>query len=173
MDVQLLFCGGCCFQDLLKNGTLLSCVVPIKLFSLCVVIFTFFKIYIRNLRDNSVGHSINNNNDIYIYIYIYIKWQIGKRKRKPTELQYNKYWKSAQYICRAEWVTNLLPGFPRLGFSGKLYIYIYIFEICIFRQLFFVNANFIKHNRHFMSTYFLLDPFEFPYYFYRIWGELI
>ena len=24
-----------------------------------------------------------------------------------------------------------------------------------------------------MSTYFLLDLFEFPYYFYRIWGELI
>ena len=53
-----------------------------------------------------------------------------------------------------------------------LYIYIYIY-IYIFRQLFFVNANFIKHNRHFMSTYFLLDPFEFPYYFYRIRGELI
>ena len=50
------------------------------------------------------------------------------------------------------------------------YIYIYI---CIFRQHFFVNANFIKHNRHFMSTYFLLDPFEFPYYFYCILGELI
>ena len=49
-------------------------------------------------------------------------------------------------------------------------IYIYI---CIFRQHFFVNANFIKHNRHFMSTYFLLDPFEFPYYFYCILGELI
>ena len=47
-----------------------------------------------------------------------------------------------------------------------IYIYIYIF-IFIFRQHFFVNANFIKHNRHFMSTYFLLDPFEFPYYFYR------
>ena len=47
------------------------------------------------------------------------------------------------------------------------------FKICIFRQHFFVNANFIKHNRHFMSTYFLLDPFEFPYYFYRILGELI
>ena len=46
-----------------------------------------------------------------------------------------------------------------------VYIYIYI---CIFRQHFFVNANFIKHNRHFMSTYFLLDPFEFPYYFYCI-----
>ena len=38
---------------------------------------------------------------------------------------------------------------------------------------FFVNANFIKHNRHVMSTYFLLDPFESPYYFYRIRGELI
>ena len=24
-----------------------------------------------------------------------------------------------------------------------------------------------------MSTYFLLDPFEFPYYFYRIRGKLI
>ena len=24
-----------------------------------------------------------------------------------------------------------------------------------------------------MSTYFLLDPFEFPYYFYRIRGELV
>ena len=24
-----------------------------------------------------------------------------------------------------------------------------------------------------MSTYFLLDPFELPYYFYRIQGELI
>ena len=24
-----------------------------------------------------------------------------------------------------------------------------------------------------MPTYSLLDPFEFPYYFYRIWGELI
>ena len=55
-----------------------------------------------------------------------------------------------------------------------LYIYIYIYiYICIFRQHFFVNANFIKHNRHFMPTYFLLDPFEFPYYFYRIRGKLI
>ena len=42
-----------------------------------------------------------------------------------------------------------------------IYIYIYIY------------ANFIKHNRHLMPTYLLLDPFEFPYYFYRIRGELI
>ena len=54
----------------------------------------------------------------------------------------------------------------------QIYIYIYIY-IYILRQHFFVNANFIKHNRHFMSTYFLLAPFEFPYYFYRIRGELI
>ena len=53
-----------------------------------------------------------------------------------------------------------------------MHIYIYIY-VCIFWQHFFVNTNFIKHNRHFMSTYFLLDPFEFPYYFYRIRGELI
>ena len=32
----------------------------------------------------------------------------------------------------------------------SLYIYVYIY------------ATFIKHNRHFMPTYFLLDPFEFP-----------
>ena len=36
-----------------------------------------------------------------------------------------------------------------------------------------IYTNFINHNRHFMSIYFLLDPFEFPYYFYRIRGELI
>ena len=47
------------------------------------------------------------------------------------------------------------------------------FKICIFWQHFFVNTNLIKHNSHFMPTYFLLDPFEFPYYFYRICGELI
>ena len=52
-----------------------------------------------------------------------------------------------------------------------MYIYMYIY-ICIFRQHFFVNANFIKHNRHFMPTYSLLDPFEFPYYFYRIRGGI-
>ena len=53
-----------------------------------------------------------------------------------------------------------------------IYIYIYIYT-CIFRQHFFVNANFIEHDRHFMPTYSLLDPFEFPYYFYCIRGELI
>ena len=45
--------------------------------------------------------------------------------------------------------------------------------ICIFWQHFFVNTNFIKHNRHFLSTYFLLNLFIFPYCFYRIRRELI
>ena len=45
--------------------------------------------------------------------------------------------------------------------------------VCVFWTHFFVNTNFIKHNRHFMSTYLLLDPFEFLYYFYRIQRELI
>ena len=52
----------------------------------------------------------------------------------------------------------------------QFYIYIYIYIIYIY---IYIYANFIKHNRHFMPTYFLLDPFEFPYYFYRILGELI
>ena len=57
-----------------------------------------------------------------------------------------------------------------------MYIYVCVYSydyICIFWRHFFVNTNFIKHNRHLMSTYFLLDPFEFPYYFYRIRGGLI
>ena len=58
-----------------------------------------------------------------------------------------------------------------------VYIYVYMcicMYICICIHIYeYIYANFIKHNRHFMSTYFLLDPFEFPYYFYRIRGELI
>ena len=39
------------------------------------------------------------------------------------------------------------------------YIYVYV---SIFRQHFFVNANFIKHNRQFMSTYFLRSSVRIP-----------
>ena len=46
--------------------------------------------------------------------------------------------------------------------NTHIYIYIYIY----------IYTNFIQHNKHFMSTYFRLDPFEFPYYFYRIRGGL-
>ena len=49
-----------------------------------------------------------------------------------------------------------------------IYIYIYIYIIYIY-----IYTNFIKHNRYFLSTYFLLDPFVFPYCFYRIRRELV
>ena len=42
-------------------------------------------------------------------------------------------------------------------------------NICVY---IYIYTNFIKHNRHFMSTYFLLDQFEFLYYFYHIWGGI-
>ena len=34
----------------------------------------------------------------------------------------------------------------------KIYIY-------IFWQHFFINAYFVEHNRHLLSTYFFVDPF--------------
>ena len=50
------------------------------------------------------------------------------------------------------------------------YIYIYIY---IYWQHFFINTNFVEHNRHFLSTYFLVDRFILPYWFYNIRRELI
>ena len=49
-------------------------------------------------------------------------------------------------------VHHWRPTLMHLGcMIEKEYIYIYIY-ICIFWQHFFVDTNFIKHNRHFMST---------------------
>ncbi len=45
--------------------------------------------------------------------------------------------------------------------------------VCVFCQHFFINTNFVEHNRHFVSTYLLVDPFILPYCFYRIQQELI
>ena len=92
---------------------------------------------------------------VYIYIYSVFVWYIYIYAHKLYIYIYI-------YIVCVFLCVYIL--------SHTFYIYIYI---CIFRQHFFVNANFIKHNRHFMSTYFLLDPFEFLYYFYCILGELI
>ena len=50
------------------------------------------------------------------------------------------------------------------------YVYIYIY---IYWQHFFVNTKFVEHNRHFLSTYFLVDPFILPYWFYNIQWELL
>ena len=42
-----------------------------------------------------------------------------------------------------------------------IYIYIYIY------------TNFVEHNIHFLSRYFLVDPFILAYWFYNIRRELI
>ena len=84
------------------------------------------------------------------------------------------------YVCtyRRSYTSTSIYRDIEMVTHGTIYLSIYLsthacicMYICIFRQHFFVNANFIKHNRHFMPTYFLLDPFEFPYYFYRIGGN--
>ena len=49
-----------------------------------------------------------------------------------------------------------------LSLSLSLYIYIYIY----------IYTNFVEHNRHFLSKYFLVDPFILPYSFYSIRQEL-
>ena len=49
-----------------------------------------------------------------------------------------------------------------------IYIYIYIYW-----QHFFINSNFVEHNKHFLSTYFLVDPFILSNRFYNIRQELI
>ena len=100
-------------------------------------------------------------NTLYIYIYIYIYrnfdyfiWIILSIRSEEVLL----FLVFLIYIKTHNRMTVFC-------FFLKKYIYIYIYI--------YIYANFIKHNRHFMSTYFLLDPFEFPYYFYRIRGELI
>ena len=40
----------------------------------------------------------------------------------------------------------------------KIYIYIYIY----------IYTNFVEYNRYFLCTYFLVDPFILPYWFYSI-----
>ena len=47
-----------------------------------------------------------------------------------------------------------------------------LYKIKCFNRI-YIYTNFIKHNGHFLSTYFLLDPFVFWYCFYRIRRELI
>ena len=46
-------------------------------------------------------------------------------------------------------------------FVCALYIYIYIY------------IYLVEHNRHFLSTYFLVDPFILPYWFYNIRRKLV
>ena len=66
--------------------------------------------------------------------------------------------------------THLKMLFTKCVYKPYVFnIYIYnIYNIYIY-----IYINVIKHNRHFMFTYFLLGPFEFLYCFCRIRGGLI
>ena len=43
------------------------------------------------------------------------------------------------------------------------YIYVYIIcnHICIYIYI-YIYTNFVEHDRYFLSTYFLVDPFILP-----------
>ena len=111
---------------------------------------TLFALALRSTNANFIKH---NRHFMSTYFLL-----------DPFEFPYYFYRIPGELI----YVLSIVVRIP----STCIYIYIYIY-IYIFWQHFFVNTIFIKHNRHFMSTYFLLDPFEFPYYFYHIRGELI
>ena len=57
----------------------------------------------------------------------------------------------------------------RISLPLSLSIYIYI-DIYIHM---YIYTNFVEHNGHFLSTYFLVDPFILLYWFYSIRRELI
>ena len=54
------------------------------------------------------------------------------------------------------------------SFYNLTYIYIYIFW-----QHFLIHTYLIEHNRHFLSTYFFVNPFNFLYWSYDIWRESV
>ena len=108
---------------------------------------------------SSLSLSLSLSHSLYIYIYIcvcvcvcvcvWFERERGRKRERERERECGRGYASIKQMMKHRIVRY------------ELYIYIYIYE------------NFIKHNRHFMSTYFLLDPFEFPCYLYRIRGELI
>ena len=80
------------------------------------------------------------------------------------------YFLSLWYHPTWDWTPSSQTINKHSNHYAYIYIYIYIY---IYRQHFFINTNFVEHNRHFLSTYFLLDPFILPYCFYRIGRELM
>ena len=47
------------------------------------------------------------------------------------------------------------------------------FKICIFWQHLFIDTYLIEHNRHFLSTYFFVNPLELLYRSYNILRILV
>ena len=63
---------------------------------------------------------------------------------------------SSSVLVRLTWIVFVIGG--RWPYSWCL----------ILRQHLFINTNFVVYNRYFLSTYFLVDPFILPYWFYSI-----
>ena len=81
------------------------------------------------------------------------------------------YWlKWAVCYYKPHWKENWTiqqPNCPVPNFS----VLNYLISNCL--DTIYIYTNFIEHNRHFLSTHFLQDPFVLPYCFYRIRRELI
>ena len=90
---------------------------------------------------------------VYIYIYRFIQWLVFVQQHYFLQSRHQ-----AWLLGRSIITTSPECSSSNLRYHQTLLDCLYIY---------------IKHNRHFMPTYFLLDPFESPYYFYRIRGELI
>ena len=88
----------------------------------------------------------------YIYIYIYksnvLTWEASRLYR----------WQKCPMI------KNVAPKICSL----QEYVYIYIYW-----QHFSINTYFIEHNKHFLSTYFFVNPYKLPYWSYDIRRELV
>ena len=114
---------------------------------------------------------------IYIYIYIYthtyththiyihtkitqIAYIATYNKNNPelfTEIM--KYIYICIYICISIYIY------------AYVYIYIYIYIYAYVYVCVYIYINLIEHNRHFLSTYFLFNPFKLPYWSYNIRQE--
>ena len=57
---------------------------------------------------------------------------------------------------------NIFEG-GQILLTGSQYIYMCVCVCVYFGRIFFINTNFVEHNRDFLSTYFLVDPFILPY----------
>ena len=140
-------------------------------------VFQNFKNKQKIIRKNHENNYLNpecdcSTTESYIHFVIDSPLMMAQSRAESTRDTYNYGQYLNQFLPNS---IKVIREFERIQkkicrhkmsiMFNEICIYIYIY---IFRQHFFVNANFIKHNRHFMPTYFLLDPFEFPYYFYYI-----
>ena len=57
--------------------------------------------------------------------------------------------------------------------SLYIYIYVNIYTYVYIYMYIYIYIYLIEHNRHFLSTYFLANPFQLPYRSYDIRQELV